>query len=270
MRRILTAVLLIPLVIALVLWGPPYLLVSVQLLITWTGLWEFFRLAELGAGAKPLSIPGYAFATTVALCALSESLPVGIVAATIFFLMLLLAVAMLGGREIAGYLKSVAATFFGVIYVAVPLSLLVWVCLQQDGPYWTLFALVVIWVSDTAAFFVGRAFGKHMSSPRISPNKTWEGTCASFAAALLVGLLGGLLYALFFWEGSRFGELVFLAACLNVAGQLGDLAESALKRCAGVKDSSHLIPGHGGVLDRIDAVLFAAPVLWYYWLWRLS
>ena len=265
MRRILTAVLLIPLVIALVLWGPPYLLVSVQLLITLTGLWEFFRLAELSAGAKPLSIPGYAFAATVALCALCESLSVGIVAVTIFFLMLLLAAAMLGGREIAGYLKSVAATFFGVVYVAVPLSLLVWVCLQQDGPYWTLFTLVVIWVSDSAAFFVGRAFGKHKSSPRISPNKTWEGTCASFAAALLVGLL----YALFFWEGSRSGELVFLAAGLNVAAQLGDLAESALKRCAGVKDSSHLIPGHGGVLDRIDAVLFAAPVLWYYWVWRL-
>ena len=179
--------------------------------------------------------------------------------------MLLLAAAMLPGREITGYLKSVAATFFGVVYVAVPLSLLVWVCLQQDGPYWTLFTLVVIWVSDSAAYFVGRAFGKHKSSPRISPNKTWEGTCASFAAALLVGLL----YALFFWEGSRSGELVVLAACLNVAGQLGDLAESALKRSAGVKDSSHLIPGHGGVLDRIDAVLFAAPVLWYYWVWRL-
>ena len=266
MRRILTAVLLIPLVVALVLWGPPYLLVSVQLLITWAGLWEFFRLAERGAGANPLFIPGYAFAATAALCALSESLSAWLVAVTIFFLMLLLAAAMLGGREITGYLKSVAATFFGVFYVAVPLSLLVWVCLQQDGPYWTLFALVVIWVSDSAAFFVGRAFGKHKSSPRISPNKTWEGTCASFAAALLVGLL----YALFFWEGSRSGELVVLAACLNVAGQLGDLAESALKRCAGVKDSSHLIPGHGGVLDRIDAVLFAAPVLWYYWLWRLS
>ena len=265
MRRILTAVLLIPLFAALVLWGPPYLLVSVQLLITLTGLWEFFRLAELSAGAKPLSIPGYAFAATVALCALSESPTVGIVAVTIFFLLLLLAAAMLPGREMAGYLKSVAATFFGVVYVAVPLSLLVWVCLQEDGPYWTLFALVVIWVSDSAAFFVGRAFGKHKSSPCISPNKTWEGTTASLIAALLIGLL----FARFFGEGSRYGELVLLAACLNVAGQWGDLAESALKRCAGVKDSSQLVPGHGGVLDRIDALLFAAPVLWYYWVWRL-
>ena len=266
MRRILTALILIPLVVALVLWGPPYLLVAVQFLITLAGLWEFFRLAETAAGVQPLRIPGYMFAAAIAPLSLSVSLPQGIVAVAMLFLMVMLVAAMLPGRALADYLKSVSATLLGVLYVAVPLCLLVWVCLQSDGRYWTLFTLIVIWIGDSVAFFVGSAFGKHKSFPQISPNKTWEGTAASFGAALWVGLL----YALFVWEGDRPWELVVFAALLNIAGQLGDLAESALKRSAGVKDSSQLIPGHGGVLDRIDALLFAAPILWYYWLWKAS
>lgn len=266
MRRILTALVLVPLVVALVLWGPPYLLASVQLLLTLTALWEFFSLAEAAAGIQPLRIPGYMFAAAIVPLSLSGSLPEGIVAVAALFLMVMLVAAMLPGRALADYLKSVSATLLAVLYVAVPLCLLVWVCLQRDGPYWTLFTLIVIWTGDSVAFFVGSAFGKHKSFPQISPNKTWEGTAASFGAALWVGLL----YALFFWEGDRPWQLVVFAALLNIAGQLGDLAESALKRNAGVKDSSQLIPGHGGVLDRIDALLFAAPVLWYYWLWKAS
>ena len=266
MRRILTAFLLIPLTVGLVLWAHPYLLVAVQLVITLTALWEFFRLAEAATDAKVLRGTGYAFATAVALCPLTGSLPTNVLMAAVFFLMMLLVVAMSPRREIKGYLASVSTTLFGVVYVAVPLSLLVWVCLQEDGRFLILFALVVIWVSDSAAYFVGRTWGKHKSSPRISPNKTWEGTVTSLAAALLVGLL----YAQFLWGVDPYWEPVLLAAFLNVAGQLGDLGESALKRSAGVKDSSHLLPGHGGVLDRIDALLLAAPVLWYYWLGKGS
>ena len=264
MRRILTAILLIPAVVWLVLWAPRYLLVAVQVLFTLASLWEFFRLAEAIPGVKTIRLPGYAFGITVSLFSLSKSPSTGIVAVTGLFLMVLLVAAMSPGRGITAYLTSVSATLLGVLYVAVPLSLLVWVCLQRDGPFWTLFALVVIWAGDTAGFFIGGALGKHKSSPRISPNKTWEGTAGSFAAAGLVGLI----VARFFWEATAYWKLILLAAALNVAGQLGDLAESALKRNAGVKDSSHLVPGHGGVLDRIDALLFAAPVLWYYWLWR--
>jgi phosphatidate cytidylyltransferase len=169
------------------------------------------------------------------------------------------------GRDLLQYLAGMA-TLIGVVYVAVPLGLLVWVWRQPDGPFYTLFTLGVIWASDTMAFFIGKNFGKHKSSPHISPNKTWEGTIASFIAALIVGLVT----AKYFWGGNGYAEFLILAAALNVAGQLGDLAESALKRSAGVKDSSNLIPGHGGVLDRLDALLFAAPVLWYYWLWHTA
>ena len=266
MQRILTALVLIPLVVSLVLWGPPYLLVGIQLLFALAGLWEFYRLAEAASGVPPLRIPGYLFAAALSPLSLSESMPQGMVAVTVFFLMVLLVAAMRAGRPLPDYLKSVSSSLLGVLYVAMPLCLLVWVCLQEDGPYWTLFTLITIWVGDSAAFFVGSPYGKHKSFPHISPNKSWEGTAASFGAALCIGLF----YGLFFWEGDRPWELVVLAALLNLAGQLGDLAESALKRSAGVKDSSHLIPGHGGVLDRIDALLFAAPVLWYYWLWKAS
>ena len=263
MRRFLTAALLIPLVIALVLWGPPTLLGSVVVALTAVALWEYFRLAE-AAGMKVLSVPGYAFALAVVLLLLTDSSPVSILAAVVFFLMLLWVAAMSPSRPLAACLGSVSATFLGVVYVAVPLGLLAWICLRRDGPFLILFMLVVIWAGDAAGYYVGSAWGRHKSSPRISPGKSWEGTAGSLAAALLIGFL----FARFLWGADTYWETVLLAAALNGAGQLGDLAESALKRAAGMKDSSQLVPGHGGVLDRIDALLFAVPVLWYYWLWK--
>ena len=291
MQRILTALVLIPLVVALVLWGPPLLMVAVQALVALAGVWEFFRLAE-AAHFQVIRIPGYL--CTIAFSLLSAQgvmrtyvagiqgiagddlesfgqaqasafpLPAAAGAVAVIFLGVLMVAAMRPGKSLSDYIGSVATSFCGPVYVALPLTLLVWVWMQSDGPWHVLFALVVIWLGDTAGFFFGRAFGKHKSSPRISPNKTWEGTAASFTTALLVGLATGL----YFWERKSITEPIVLAGLLNVAAQWGDLAESALKRNAGVKDSSNLIPGHGGVLDRIDALLFAAPVLWYYWLWK--
>ncbi|MBI3933636.1 MAG: phosphatidate cytidylyltransferase [Acidobacteria bacterium] len=189
------------------------------------------------------------------------ALAIGVLCA--IFLAAVMVEALRPSRKLSDYLGSVAVSFFAPIYVVFPLVMLVSVWMQDDGPFYVMFALVVIWAGDTTAYFVGKNFGKHKSSPRISPNKTWEGTIASFVAALLVGLIA----ARYFW-GDGYVEPLILAAALNVAGQFGDLAESALKRSAGVRDSSNLVPGHGGVLDRIDALLFAAPVLWYYWLWH--
>lgn len=264
MRRFLTAALLIPLVIALVLWGPPTLLGSVVVALTAVALWEYFRLAE-AAGMKVLPVPGYAFALAVVLLLLTDSPPVVILAAVVLFLMVLWVAAMSPSRQLAACLGSVSATFLGVVYVAVPLGLLAWICLRRDGPFLILFMLAVIWMGDAAGYYVGSAWGRHKSSPRISPGKSWEGTAGSLAAALLIGFL----FARFLWGADTYWEPLLLAAALNVAGQLGDLAESALKRAASAKDSSQLVPGHGGVLDRLDALLFAVPVLWYYWLWKV-
>jgi phosphatidate cytidylyltransferase len=128
-----------------------------------------------------------------------------------------------------------------------------------QGPPLLLFALVITWVGDSTAYFAGRAIGKHALAPHLSPKKTWEGTVASFVGSLIVAVV----FARFMTV--PLPHLLGMAAVGNVAGQVGDLLESAYKRSAGIKDSGSLLPGHGGVLDRIDALVLAIPVVWYYW-----
>jgi phosphatidate cytidylyltransferase len=118
--------------------------------------------------------------------------------------------------------------------------------------------LVITWSADTTAYFVGRAIGKHPLAPHISPKKTWEGSIGSMLGSLLVA------YAVSFWIRIPLPHLLIMAAIGNIAGQMGDLLESAYKRSAGVKDSGGLLPGHGGILDRIDALILCIPVIWYY------
>jgi len=275
MRRILSALVLVPLVVYSVLFGPAYLLVALLMLATAVGLWEALRLLRAitspSAGFSAVELAAYplGLALALGLSIMELSVPdprllIPAVACPIA-LAAISVVAFSRFREVSWF-TPVPAALIVVFYVAVPLGLLVWVWRQPDGPFHLLFALIVVWAGDTAGYCAGKYLGKHKSSPRISPNKTWEGTAASLGAALLVGAVAAIWY----WDGNNFSEPVTLAALLNVAGQFGDLAESGLKRRAGVKDSSGLIPGHGGVLDRIDALLFAAPVLWYYWLWKLS
>jgi len=141
---------------------------------------------------------------------------------------------------------------------------------EANGPSLVTFLLFVVWAGDIAAYYVGRTFGKHKLAPRLSPNKTWEGAIGSIAGSLVAA--GGLLAladGFTQWNSAKLSypeEIWYwlvLAVIVNIAAQLGDLVESALKRSAGVKDSGTLLPGHGGVLDRIDSLLLAAPMLWY-------
>jgi phosphatidate cytidylyltransferase len=157
---------------------------------------------------------------------------------------------------------------------------------QVSGAFWLLYLLLLVWAGDIFAYFVGRTLGRHLMSPRVSPRKTWEGALASLIASLVVGMvlyqyalpLSSVLLnlhlidrkdGLFALEKPPLWPTLLLSAAVNVAAQLGDLVESLIKRGAGVKDSGTLLPGHGGMLDRIDALLFAAPVLWYYAVWRV-
>ena len=152
--------------------------------------------------------------------------------------------------------------------------------------FFILYLLLIVWAGDIFAYFVGKSVGRHLMSPRISPKKTWEGAFASLAASLIIGALlfnysgqisSALLNAhlidkkdgLFALQKPLLWPTLLLSAVLNIAAQLGDLVESLIKRGAGVKDSGSLLPGHGGMLDRIDALLFAAPILWYYAAWRV-
>ena len=163
--------------------------------------------------------------------------------------------------------SSWAWTIAGIFYVGWLLSYLVALRGLEDGRNWIFFALFTTFASDTTAFFAGRALGKHHLAPNISPGKTWEGAIGGIFGAVIVSLLfvlpTPLLLPLNWWQTVLLGLLV------SVFGQLGDLVESLFKRNMGAKDSGRLIPGHGGFLDRIDSVVFAGIVVYYYAIWAV-
>jgi phosphatidate cytidylyltransferase len=162
-------------------------------------------------------------------------------------------------------LPDTAFSVFGLLYCGLTLATVPLIRTFPDGPSLLVFLLCIVWTGDIAALYVGRNLGRHKLAPRLSPNKTWEGSAGSLAGSLLIAValvdLSRVTGALHL-PGSVARWLV-LAVVLNLFAQVGDLVESAIKRGAGVKDSGALLPGHGGILDRIDALLLAAPALWY-------
>ena len=156
-------------------------------------------------------------------------------------------------------LIAVASTLFALIYTCGPFALAR--RLHDMSPHWLFAVLLVNWVGDSAAMYVGKAFGRHKLAPSISPGKSWEGAIAS----VVLGSAAGTAYLLHFLSGAEsLAFLLGLSLVANVAGQLGDLAESVLKRGARIKDSGELLPGHGGMLDRMDGALFAFPAAYLY------
>ncbi|MBN2723223.1 MAG: phosphatidate cytidylyltransferase [Deltaproteobacteria bacterium] len=148
--------------------------------------------------------------------------------------------------------------FLGVFYIAMLFTFVAALKTFPQGGKWIIFTLTVVWFSDTGAYFMGKAFGKHKLS-MISPNKTWEGSAGGILASIGAGALG-MLYL----DGFSIAVLIILSIFAGIMGQIGDLAESLIKRSCNVKDSGNLIPGHGGILDRFDALLFAAPIITGY------
>jgi phosphatidate cytidylyltransferase len=266
MKRILTAVILIPLVLVLILWGPLWLQMLAAWIVAELALYEYLVLAD-ASGAR---VPRWLVLVCCALLfAAAYWEPAFLLAAFGVFALVLLGICSLRS-PLERILADTAAGFFGLIYVAFPLVLAPMLTVQENGTSLLLFLLVVVWAGDIVALCVGRLLGRHPMAARLSPKKTWEGAAGSMVGSIAAGLgivlCGSHLY--------RHGiELLFyaqpwwywtgLAILLNVAAQIGDLLESAIKRGAGVKDSGSLLPGHGGVLDRIDALLLALPVLWY-------
>jgi phosphatidate cytidylyltransferase len=281
--RVATAVVLIPGVVALVLFGSTVLVALVVALVILLALFEFFGLGD--------AIGHRAYRFWTATCALflvfvqwmaangppessaySVDRIVGIgstvfirpVVGDVFFIFLLgvMVLTLWTRRPMVEALPAAGISSSGLVLVALPLTFAISIHgIASYGPRLLLFVLVITWVGDTAAYFVGRAMGKHKLAPVLSPNKSWEGSIASILGALLVAAVfsRSMIVSL--------PHLLAMAALGNVAGQMGDLLESAFKRSAGVKDSGTLLPGHGGILDRIDALVLAFPVVWYYWIW---
>jgi phosphatidate cytidylyltransferase len=265
MKRILTAVLLIAVILALVFFGQLWMLTLAACLIAELAAYEYLTLANSG-GAK---IPIWWMAVATALLFyVTYYRPVEAQLPTLSAL----ALALLAWTGFRGSLQRVlpdaAVGLFGLVYVAYPLTLIPMIWNRDDGKPLIVFLFVCVWAGDTAALYVGRSFGRHKLSA-LSPNKTWEGSIASVAGSILAGLGVVYLGEALSTRGNTVLHIlepvwqsILLAVIINVAAQLGDLLESAVKRGAGVKDSGTILPGHGGVLDRIDALLIAAPVLW--------
>jgi phosphatidate cytidylyltransferase len=280
-KRIATAVVLIPIVVAIVLFASTAWVSIVLALIILLALLEYFSLGDaIGQRAYRFwtatcalilvyvqwvqaVVPTYQLAGGLALQREIGRFTAGFPAAQEAFFLFVLGVAALTlwtKRPLVEALPAAGISASGLLLVAFPLSFGIRLhALRPDGPRLLLFALVIIWVGDSVAYFVGRGLGKHALAPHLSPKKTWEGTVASFLGSLLVGVVFTR------WLSAPLPHLLVMAGLGNVAGQVGDLLESAYKRSAGVKDSGGLLPGHGGILDRIDALILAIPVVWYYW-----
>jgi phosphatidate cytidylyltransferase len=268
MKRVLTGLILIPCVLALVFL--PSRLQWVFMLAT-AGVaalagWEFLSMAERG-GARPPRV-AVLLAILLLFAGNFQWPDQSMVIFGMLSLGLLIYCTFRSSIELV-MPDAVTATFC-LLYVGLTMVTLPILREQTNGPSLVAFLFCVVWGGDIAALYVGRAWGRHKFAPKLSPNKTWEGALASVAGSLLVaGGLIALAQQLEKWNSAvlsypeDMSYWLGLAVLINVAAQVGDLVESALKRSADVKDSGSLLPGHGGVLDRIDALLLAAPVLWY-------
>jgi phosphatidate cytidylyltransferase len=274
--RVLTAAILIPLVAAAIWWGPTWLIAIVTAFVAVAAMLEFFSIAaRLGlqayrlwtcvaaAGIIGQQLYASRMASVNRLGDLLDRSPRITLELILFGFVLGVAVIALGNRRsLAEVLPSISVSAAGLVYVVLPLSAVVRLHgVDGSGPRLLLFTVALIWVGDSAAYFVGRGLGRWKMAPRISPNKTWEGAGANFLGALFVAVVFG------YWSSIPPAHMLAMAALGSVAGQIGDLFESAWKRSAGVKDSGTILPGHGGMLDRIDALILAAPAVWYYFEW---
>jgi phosphatidate cytidylyltransferase len=303
MKRVLTAVVLIPVVLLLVFRAPLWLFALAVAGIIIVALHEYLNIAEV-AGIKPFRRLTYISALIPIIWALTNIAIInsqsrqyrafpeaglwhGLMLIP-FLLPVLVGIPLVFQSDLREGLSSASSSALGVLYVGVSLSLLIGLRADVVQRVLVILVLFSVWAGDIAAYYIGRSFGRHKLAPIVSPNKSWEGAIASILASVVVSILV-LRYApdLNRWFAGKWGfhfgpvtfypplagpvesplvllHAVLLGTIMNVAAQFGDLFESALKRGAGLKDSGSLLPGHGGMLDRIDALLFAIPVVWYY------
>jgi phosphatidate cytidylyltransferase len=247
MKRILTALVLIPAFVWLALFAPGWAFRVVLAAVGLIAFWEFDHIAE----ANGIARSGYAGMIAGLALMFAPRPEIVVVVVALLGMTLAMRVANLSGAIAAGATFTLGVVYiFGAFRCAIDLRVI--------DPNWLMFALLLSWAGDTAALYIGKAFGRRKLAPRVSPAKTWEGAMGSVGG----GILAGWVYAHYLIPSAAVGMVIGIAAAGNIAGQIGDLCESAMKRGAGVKDSGNTLPGHGGWLDRIDSTLFSVPVVY--------
>jgi phosphatidate cytidylyltransferase len=244
MKRVLTALVLVPISVYAALFAPWWLFFAVAAILA---VLEFREYAAITGCFAPA---GYAAGLLILAAPQHE---------TILLILLSTLAAMcltFAAKDHARGFAGAAALVLGIIYIFGAWK--TGILLHDINPNWLMFGLAINWISDTGAYYVGKNFGRHKLAPAVSPGKSWEGAIAS----VVTGVAFGLIYLPLAIKGTSPLTAALLALVTNIAGQVGDLAESAIKRGAGVKDSGTLLPGHGGVLDRLDSTMFALPVLY--------
>lgn len=266
MNRLITAVIVLPFLIASILipwlWWLFILLAAAAMVL---GLWEFYLLAKK-LQLKPDPAAGYLAGAAIVTIAVQRD------AAVYVLLVQFVIIVLIAGTMIASTLRgapfekmigSVGSTILGVLYIPFLGSHLIAIRTGFDptlSAHLLSFFFLVLMGSDAGAYYTGRALGKHKLAPSISPGKTWEGVIGGVLAALAMGALAHF----WFFRELPLKFILPLAVVMTVLGIFGDLAESALKRGAGAKDAANLLPGHGGLLDRLDSLLFNAPLIYYF------
>ncbi len=265
-QRVAVGVIFIPLILAAIWRGELWFLSLLEIIIV-AGLFEFFALAQrknlrphrvLGVFGGAAIAPLIYFGMSSQLWLFFTALAIALIVVELF------AKPVPSGSP----LLNVSATFFGVAYVAGMLSFLLLIRempRMTGGDYshagaWVIMIFVTIWMCDTAAYFCGLYFGKHKLFERVSPKKTIEGALGGFIFAIIVAVICRQIFA----KGLRLQEALIIGLIIGIVGQISDLVESLFKRDAGVKDSSTLIPGHGGMLDRFDSEMLVAPIVYFY------
>ena len=254
MKRVLTAAVLVPVFLWVILAAPSVVFFIVLAAVASLCFFEYSNIAAQHLGDAPgfaRNPIGYGAGLVMLVLPGQE----------ITFLCLLALIVMIQSLRATSLKQSLPMSSFIVLGVVYTYG--AWRCaagLRAISPWWLLFALAINWVGDTFAYYFGRMLGRHKLAPAVSPGKSWEGTIASLLGTIVLGIL----YLNYFLPNVGLWQAAALCCAGNLAGQLGDLCESAFKRGAGVKDSGNLLPGHGGWLDRVDSSLFSLPVV--YWM----
>jgi phosphatidate cytidylyltransferase len=267
-RRLLTAAAGIAVLVASISFAPPWVFPAVVAALALVGYRELHRLAAAHGIRSHLWLGQLAGAGLVLLPLLDPRPAETAAEALALIAMLALVLSMRPPRPLEQALGGAAVTLLGAVWIGLLLSYLVRLRLLDGDGQRLYLLLLMVWAGDGGAYYAGRALGRHRLLPRVSPGKTVEGLVGGALAAAAAALLARRPLELD--QRVSAGELVALALLVTAAGVLGDLAESAVKRGAGVKDSGALFPGHGGVLDRLDSLLFAGPVMYHYWVWAAS